>query len=288
MKKKAPNTLFLDYLIENEAKFESQADAWFEGVQEKDGKSLEEISSSVNERVILQKACFGELGWCFPNFMKKHIVLGKVMADLRNGVSIDEIDSKIAECFWEREIEANVILTERLLSDSDKKKLDLAFELYLKQEYFTSAMLLAGIIDSASINQALKGPSTIENVSQCWKCYGKVIQENFATKYFTAEFPYNKNAKEDKRSKATIDFFKSIKHDECFQDKKDILIPLSFAMLKFFDDSDWTDKKNGTIPSSVNRHWLAHNMYDYDDITRADCMKLFLLLYQIMELYRNL
>ena len=59
-------------------------------------------------------------------------------------------------------------------------------------------------------------------------------------------------------------------------------------MLKFFDDSDWTDKKNGTIPSSVNRHWLAHNMYDYDDITRADCMKLFLLLYQIMELYCKL
>lgn len=288
MKKKEINNLFLDYLIENEAKFESQADTWIEGVQEKDGKSLGEMSSSLNERVILQKACFGELGWCFPSFMKKHIVLGKVMVDLRNGVSINEIDLGIAECFYEREIEAIVILTERLLTDSDKKKLNLAFELYLKQEYFTSAMLLAGIIDSASINQALKEPSNIENVSQCWKCYGKVIQENFATKYFTAEFPYNKRAKNDDRSKATIDFFKSIKHDECFQDKKEILIPLSFAMLKFFDDSEWTDKKNGTIPSSVNRHWLAHNMYDYDDITRADCVKLFFLLHQIMELYCNL
>lgn len=44
MRKKETNTLFLDYLIENEAKFESQADAWLEGVQEKDGKSLEEMS----------------------------------------------------------------------------------------------------------------------------------------------------------------------------------------------------------------------------------------------------
>lgn len=220
--------------------------------------------------------------------MKKHIKLGKVMFDLKNGVSIDEIDSKIAECFWEREIEAIVILTERLLSVSDKKKLNLAFELYLKKEYFTSAMLLAGIIDSASINQALKKSSAIENVSQCWKCYGKIIQANFAAKHFGAEFPYNKITKKDGRSKAAIDFFKSIKHNEYFQDKKEILIPLSFAMLKFFDDSDWTDKKNSTIPSSVNRHWLAHNMYDYDDIRRTDCMKLFLLLYQIMELYCKL
>lgn len=288
MRKKAANSLFLDYLIENEAKFESQADTWIEGVQEKDHKSLEELSSSLNERIILQKACFGELGWCFPSFMKKLIELGKVMFDLRNGVSIEEIDLGIAECFLEREIEAIVILTEKFLSDSDKKKINLAFELYLKQEYFASSMLLAGIIDSASINQALKKPNTIENISQCWKCYGKVIQENFATKYFSAEFPYNKSAKKDGRSKATIDFFESIKHDECFQDKKEILIPLSFAMLKFFDDSDWTDKKNGIIPSSVNRHWLAHNMYDYDDITRADCVKLFFLLHQIMELYCNL
>ena len=288
MRKKAANSLFLDYLIENEAKFESQADTWIEGVQEKDHKSLEELSSSLNERIILQKACFGELGWCFPSFMKKLIELGKVMFDLRNGVSIEEIDLGIAECFLEREIEAIVILTEKFLSDSDKKKINLAFELYLKQEYFASSMLLAGIIDSASINQALKKPNTIENISQCWKCYGKVIQENFATKYFSAEFPYKKKKKKDGRSKATIDFFESIKHDECFQDKKEILIPLSFAMLKFFDDSDWTDKKNGIIPSSVNRHWLAHNMYDYDDITRADCMKLFFLLCQIMELYYKL
>lgn len=288
MRKKEPNSLFLNYLIENEAKFESQADTWIEGIQEKDHESLEELSSSLNERLILQEACFGELGWCFPNFMKNHIRLGNVMSDLRNGVSIDEIDAGIAECFYEREIEAIIILTERHLSGSDKKKLNLAFELYLKQEYFASATLLAGIIDSASINQALKQPGTIENVSQCWKCYGKVIQENFATKYFAAIFPYNKSVKKDVRSKKTIDFFKSIKHDECFQDKKEILIPISFAMLKFFDDSDWTDKKNDTIPSSINRHWLAHNMYDYDDITRTDCMKLLFMLYQIMELYSKL
>lgn len=163
MKKKEANSLFLDYLVENEAEFESQADTWLEGIQEKDSKSLEELSSSLSERIILLEACFGELGWCFPNFMEKHIKLGNVMADLRKGVSVDEIDLEISECFIERQIEAIVILTERLLFDSDKKKLNLAFELYLKQEYFASAMLLAGIIDSASINQALKEPSSLKS-----------------------------------------------------------------------------------------------------------------------------
>lgn len=51
----------------------------------------------------------------------------------------------------------------------------MAFELYLKQEYFASSVLLAGLIDSTSINQYLKTHDSESNVSQCWKCYGKVI-----------------------------------------------------------------------------------------------------------------
>ena len=60
-----------------------------------------------------------------------------------------------------------MILTQRKLSSSEGKKLDLAFELYLKHEYFASAVLLAGLIDSASINQFMKTNPTPANVSQC-------------------------------------------------------------------------------------------------------------------------
>ena len=49
--------------------------------------------------------------------------------------------------------------------------------------------------------------------------------------------------------------------------------------------SNWQDKHNGKIPSSINRHWLVHSMYDYDDIKRADCIKLFCILFQMVELY---
>ena len=220
-----------------------------------------------------------------PEWKKKDVKLGNVLADIKNNVHIDIIDEGLSDCFSERDVDTLSIFIQRHLPDSEKKKIDVSFELYLRHEYFTSAMLLAGLIDSTSINQFLKTNPTPANVSQCWKCYGNIIQDNFSGKVFSGTFPSNKPAKGDKRANDTIDFFKSIKHNYYFDHKKEILIPLSFALLKFFDDSDWQDKKNGMIPSSINRHWLAHNMYDYNDITRADCIKLFCMLYQMVELY---
>ena len=286
MTKKPMNSLFLNYLIESDSKIEINAPQWIKTPDIKE--KIDEISDTMNEHVVLLMACWGEIGWCLPKWKKERVKSGNVLADIKNGISINEIDDKLSECFTEREIETLTILIQRLLSNSEKNKVDLAFELYLKHEYFASAVLLAGLIDSASINQFMKTNPTPANVSQCWQCYGNVIQDNFGGTYFSGNFPANKKAKNDKRANATIEFFKSIKHEACFAYEKEILIPLSFALLKFFDDSDWKDKKNGMIPSSINRHWLAHNMYDYDDITRADCIKLFCMLYQMVELYSML
>lgn len=288
MTKKPMNSLFLDHLLASESNIETNVEKWIKDFDLTDTDKINEISEATNAHIVYIMACWGEIGWCLPKWIERKIEVGKVFANLKNNVSITEIDKEIADYFTERDIEAIMILTQKNLSDTEKRKLDLAFDLYLKQEYFASATLLAGLIDSVSINHALNSNSNTQNVSQCWKCYGKVIQENFGGTYFSAEFPSNKSAKDDKRGEATIEFFKSIKHDVCFDNKKNILIPLSFALLKFFDDSDWQDKQNGNIPSSINRHWLAHNMYDYDDITRADCIKLFCMLYQIAELYSML
>ena len=286
MTKKPMNSLFLNYLIESDSKIEINAPQWIKTPDIKE--KIDEISDTMNEHVVLLMACWGEIGWCLPKWKQERVKRGNVLADIKNGISINEIDDKLSDCFTEREIETLTILIQRFLSNSEKNKVDLAFELYLKHEYFASAVLLAGLIDSVSINQFMKTNPTSANVSQCWKCYGNVIQDNFGGTYFSGDFPANKSAKDDKRANGTIDFFKSIKHEACFDYKKEILIPLSFALLKFFDDSDWKDKKNGMIPSSINRHWLAHNMYDYDDITRADCIKLFCMLYQMVELYSML
>ena len=288
MTKKPMNSLFLNHLIASESNIETNVEKWMKDFSLTDKDKISEMSEATNAHMVLIMACWGEIGWCLPKWKELGIKVGNVLADLKNNVPVSEIDEGLSDCFIEKDVEAITILIERHLSNSEKRKLDLAFELYLKQEYFTSAVLLAGLIDSASINHVIKTNVNSENVSQCWKCYGKIIQENFGETYFSGTFPFNKSAKNDERGKATIEFFKSIKHDVCFDNKKEILIPLSFALLKFFDDSDWQDKQNGIIPSSINRHWLAHNMYDYDDITRADCIKLFCMLYQIVELYSML
>ena len=286
MTKKPMNSLFLNYLLQSENNIEANVEDWMENFNSTE--KIDEISDTINEHMVFIFACWGEIGWCLPKWKERDIELGKVLADLKNNISIKEIDEGLSDCFKEKEIEAITILIQRHLSDFENKKLDIAFELYLKQEYFASAVLLAGLIDSTSINQFLKTNYSPANVSQCWKCYGKVIQENFGGKYFSGIFPSNLSAKNDKRANATIEFFKSIRHDVCFDNKKKILIPLSFALLKFFDDSDWCDKQKENIPSSINRHWLAHNMYEYNDITRADCIKLFCMLYQMVELYSML
>ena len=286
MTKKPMNSLFLNYLLESDSNIEAKVEKVEKELNLRE--NIDEIYETVEEHLLFIMACWGEIGWCLPKWKQRKIKMGNVLSDLKNNVSVDEIDEELSNCFKEREIEALTILIQRHQPDSEKKKLDLSFELYLKQEYLACAMLLAGLIDSTSINYYLRTNHDSRNVSQCWKCYGKVIQENFGGTYFGVDFPFKESAKDDKRANATIEFFKSIKNEACFDHKKEILIPLSFALLKFFDDSDWRDKKNGMIPSSINRHWLAHNMYDYDDITRADCIKLFCMLYQMVELYSML
>ncbi len=190
MVKRESNSLFLDYLIGNENKFADICEQ-VDNIDFGQSEILDNLSGILTENRVLWSACLGELGWCLPKHKEKNINLGGVMVDLKNKVPIDEIDFKISECFWEREIEAITILTEGHLSESDKSKVQLAFRLYLKQEYFASALVLAGMIDSASINQALKTSSENDNVSQCWQCYGKVIQKNFSEKYFDGTFPFN-------------------------------------------------------------------------------------------------
>ena len=242
MAKRKMNSLFLNYLIKNEEKLNKLSDE-IDYIDLNDINKLNEISNDILEQVILAYACLGEIGWCIPQYLIKNVIFGRIIADLINEVSIEDIDTKICNSFSEREIDSLIILTERKISISDKEKLYLSFELYLKEEYFACAVLLAGLIDSTSINEALKSDVDSKNISQCWKCYGKVIQDIFGEQYFSGEFPFNKSAKNDERGKATIEFFKSIRYDRCFKNKKYILISLSFALLKFFDDSDWMDKK---------------------------------------------
>lgn len=55
---------------------------------------------------------------------------------------------------------------------------------------------------------------------------------------------------------------------------------IAYPLLIFFNDNDWKEYPNK--PDIINRNWLMHGMCNYDDVTKSDCVKLFLLYYQLI------
>lgn len=251
----------------------------------------------INNLVLL-----GEYGWCYYTISSTNEDLSN--ARLLSGLAkflkenshatTKEVDEYNSKHFTRKVINAISQGTAKYLDDSDKKKLHQAMTAYRGKRYLDCANLLAGLIDSQSIKQNLadirngKYPPEAngnQNVSQGWRAFFIVFQNNFAV-YFGNE-SFNGNSKKASREKGFEDFIEKVKPN--LHNYK-ITVPflnLSYCLLKFFDDSDWKNYPNNK-PEVINRHWLMHGMYDIEDITKADCIKLMLMLNQLSELYNTL
>ncbi len=293
MRKKQYNFEFLDYIDENANNLiQDCGEKWYIIEISPQGlDKMEKLREYIIKQYVLYEAFCGELGWCFsrcPHIISNQI--NRLVSDfIEKRGDIIELDERIASLYSKSIINDIVSNTKTHMKSVDIVKLAKAMRLFNNKDYYTCATILAGLIDSQSINQALNDTTenTI-NVSQCWKCYGKVIQEHFASKYFEEKFPYKETVKSGRIPKS-INFFASLKEGFDLYNQQVIdIISLSFSMLKFFDNSDWTDKLNSEIPSSVNRHWLAHGMYEWNDIRRVDCIKMILMLELIVSLYDSI
>ena len=60
---------------------------------------------------------------------------------------------------------------------------------------------------------------------------------------------------------------------------------IAYPLLTLFKNYSWKEHNKNNKPSVINRNWLMHGMYSIDDIDKFDCIKLFLILYQISNLY---
>ena len=69
MTKKQMNSLFLKYLIESDNNIEAKVDRW--EIEPNLKESIEEISETVDEHLIFVMACWGEIGWCLPEWKKE-------------------------------------------------------------------------------------------------------------------------------------------------------------------------------------------------------------------------
>ena len=252
-----------------------------------------------NESLINNLVLLGEYGWCCYSISSTNEDLSN--AKLLNGlinflktnedVTTKEIDEYISKYFTRKILNNISQETDKYLDIADKKKLHQAMIAYRGKRYFDCSNLLSGLIDSQSIKQNLADINNgkylpdangNQNVSQGWRAFHIVFKNNFAG-YFGNE-SFNGNSKKASREKGFEDFIEKVKPD--LHNYK-ITVPflnLSYCLLKFFDDSDWKNYPNNK-PEVINRHWLMHGMYDIEDITKADCIKLLLMLNQLSELY---
>lgn len=268
------------------------------------------IEDYYKEILIKNIAIFGELEWCCYNvpLKKKDIEItmknidesslqNAILNFIKNnkGATVKEIDEYISKQFTRKIVKNIELELEDYLCEQDRIKLHQAIIDYMAKRYFDCANILAGLIDSQSIKQNLldiengkylPDENGNQNVSQGWRAFYIVFKNNYVD-YFDGE-SFNGNSRKESREKGFDDFIKNVKPN--MLNNYEITIPflhLSFCLLKFFDDSNWKNYPNNK-PQVINRHWLMHGMYDIEDISKADCLKLLLMLNQLSKLYWDL
>lgn len=252
----------------------------------------------------------GSLEWCcidkridlskwYKSEDMKDCALSEIVIDKlrKQDCSSYEIDKFIGRFFTKDVISCIEEETIQFLDDEDFQKLKRAMIDFRGRRYFEAAVVLTGLIDAQSIKQELfdiskgkyhednKNKNNIPNISQGWRAFHIVFRNNFS-QYFNDEH-FNGDGKKATREKGMKEFLDGIKGNIPDDDTIVSIVALSLCLLNFFDDSEWKNYPNNK-PVGINRHWLMHGMYNIDDITRYDCIKLLLMLNQISQLYSKL
>jgi hypothetical protein len=127
------------------------------------------------------------------------------------------------------------------------------------------------LIDSYVIKYSLDNFDPNQNISQGRKGFNKayINKNKVKLKVDTEKQPNNKDyfseLSEKNKDNTMIRHFIT----------QDVLLGNVISTL--YADNNWSDYYSNK-PPVINRNWLAHGMYDYDDITKADCYKLIFIL----------
>lgn len=184
--------------------------------------------------------------------------------------------------------------TELLLDNDDLLKLKSALMHYNSKKYYDCCSLLLGMIDSQNIKQELYDYkngyySTLnihngeENIDQGWNAFA-IVFRNHLMEYFNNEKFIGKNKNNKSKNEHFESFVNKVKYD-MDNDIGFYFLCIAYPLLTLFNDCKWKEYINGNKPSVINRNWLMHGMYSISDIDRYDCIKLFLILYQISNLF---
>lgn len=257
---------------------------------------LSNVGIRIRESLLLELSIFGELEWCYwgvdelddfklwdmsPTYLKEY---------LDDDASIKDIDAYITNYFTKKIIISIADRTALNLDEKDVKKFDQAMIDFRARRYLDCANLLASLIDSQSIKQELddlkkeRYGEFPDNITQGWQAF-YIVFRNDLSKYFDGKVFVGKGKKE-KRENGFKEFMEEVKADLSDYETKIPILLLASCLIKFFEDSNW--KNYPQKPEVINRHWLMHGMYDIDDITKSDCIKLLLMLNQLTDIYTKI
>lgn len=247
----------------------------------------------------------GKYGWCYlliDEIMDDRINDLEFPRQLKSSMENNEIDISYIDTYVMKAFTKNVIMsivenTKLNLDEKDVVKLEKAMINYRARRYYDCASLLSGLIDSQSIKQELfdykneKYKPDIngninKNIDQGWNAFAIVFRNNFS-KYFNDQKFIGKNRNNKTKSDHFEEFVNDIKYDFTDIIITVQIINLAYCLLTFFGDSKWVNYPDNK-PEIINRNWLMHGMYDIDDITKIDCVKLLLMLNQLSDLYSKL
>lgn len=265
--------------------------------------NIKTMLNSIKDTNVQNCAILGSYGWSY--YFIDEIHNERIINPTAPKYFQDFLDNnpqatiKSVDCYIGKEIKKTILLniilkTELLLDDTDKLKLKIALKHYNARRYYDCSSLLLGMIDSQNIKQELydlehnyynelNKHQGIENVNQGWNAF-VIVFRNHLLEYFNNEKLIGKNKNNKSKDENFNEFVNNVKYD-MDNDVGFYFLCIAYPLLTLFQDYSWREYNKNNKPSVINRNWLMHGMYSIDNIDKFDCMKLFLMLYQISNLY---
>lgn len=264
------------------------------------------IEHNLKDFMIESYEILGEYGWCFyyieeindTNYIKDMNMINYLKKLIKNpSIKNIEIDKIIAKNISKKKLLLIIKKSKSWLDEEDITKLKKALKYYKKKQYYDSATILLELIDAQNIKQELfdlkQGKykeefktmqNNKENIDQGWNAFSIVFRNNFSM-YFNNELLFGRKNKTKSKKILLDEFVKKTKYSMDIDVGYEVL-SIAYPLFTFFDDISWKNYPNK--PNTINRNWLMHGMYSYNDITKYDCIKLFLILYQLSHLFYKL
>lgn len=242
----------------------------------------EQLLKWMNDDSVQRAIVYGKYGWAMYDNTTDEKFLKPLAEAICNKSRNHNVDTEINKLFRKRDLlsicqELTLLLNE----DNDSfKKLNVAIRLFKKKKYYESANILFELIDACSIKILITRQQT--NTKQGLRSMSKVLKLKFGNflNIAEADAPNNKSAMKELFEKlpeymATENFENDWMAYE--------VINLAYTFKTLFDDCDW--ESTDLRPAAINRNYLMHGMYDYDEITRYDCIKILFLLRKLLQVY---